>query len=156
MTNIILIAAVAENNIIGRDGKIPWKISEDMKHFKELTMPHPVIMGRKTYDSIPKRFRPLPQRKNIVLSKTLSQENGIYIAKTIEKALEFCGNQESYVIGGQQVYEQFIPFAQGLELTRIHANFEGDAFFPKIDWRMWNEVNREDHEEYSFVTYERR
>ena len=88
MTNLILIAAVAENNVIGRNGEIPWNISEDMKHFKELTMGHPVIMGRKTYKSIPKRFRPLPQRKNIVLSKTLSPENGIYIARTIEEALE--------------------------------------------------------------------
>ncbi|MBI2056873.1 dihydrofolate reductase [Candidatus Pacearchaeota archaeon] len=136
--NLTIIVAASENNVIGIGDKIPWKISEDMKRFKELTLGHPVIMGRKTYESIPPKFRPLPERKNIILSRTFKQKEGISVARSIEKALDFTGNKESYIIGGEIVYKAFLPLINKIELTRVHRNYEGNVFFPKINWENWN------------------
>ena len=107
--NLILIVAASENNIIGIEDRIPWRIKEDMIRFKELTLNHPVIMGRKTYESIPEKFRPLPQRKNIVLSGSLNSDGKIYVARNINKAIGFTENKESYIIGGERVYKEFLP-----------------------------------------------
>ena len=96
---ITLISAVSENNVIGIENIIPWRIKEDMLRFKELTLNHPVIMGRKTYESFPEKFRPLPGRKNIVLSNTWKKQNGIYVAKSVHEALNETENKDSYVIG---------------------------------------------------------
>ena len=157
--NLTIIVAVSENNIIGVENRIPWRISEDMKRFKELTLGHPVIMGRKTYESIPPKFRPLHQRKNIILSRTLNHQEGIYVARSIEKALDFTENKESYIIGGEAVYKAFLPFANKFELTKVHRNYEGDVFFPNINWDNWNLINEEkgvsekDGIPFSFLTY---
>ena len=105
--SLILIAAVSDNDVIGLNGKVPWYIPEDMKRFKELTLNHPVIMGRKTYESIPDNSRPLPKRKNIILSRTLNHGDGIYIARNIEEVLALTENQDSYVIGGRKIYGLF-------------------------------------------------
>ena len=162
MTNLTLIAAVAEKNVIGRKGEIPWKIPEDMKHFKELTMPHPVIMGRKTYDSIPERFRPLPGRQNVVVSRKTKQKNyskEVIVLDSISKAIEEAArfDKDYYVIGGSQIYKQTMDLASILEITEVHQKVEGgDAFFPFIDLGIWCEAQRKDFEGYSFVTYERR
>jgi dihydrofolate reductase len=117
-------------------------------------------MGRKTYESLPESFRPLPGRKNIVLSKSLESIEGIYLAKNIGEALKITENQEAYIIGGSQIYESFLPFANKMELTRIHRNYEGDVYFPEINWKEWSLVNREDREtikglKYSFETYKK-
>src|SRR3989344_646152 len=107
--DLTLIVAISNNNVIGNNGKIPWRISEDLKRFRELTINHPVIMGRKTYDSFPEKFKPLPRRKNIILSKSLDEKENIYVARTIEDALELTEGQDPYVIGGKDIYQLFLP-----------------------------------------------
>jgi len=159
MSKLILIAAVANNRIIGKDGQIPWRIPEDMKRFKELTIGHPVIMGRKTYDSLPERFRPLPERTNIVVSRTKDARNyppDVLVYDDIDEAIRVGKkvNDLIYVIGGQQIYGQTIDLADRLEITEIHRYVEGDAIFPRIDKNRWRETFRENHDDFSFVTYE--
>ena len=157
--NLTIIVAVSANNVIGKNGKIPWKISEDMKRFKELTTGHPVIMGRKTYESFPPKFRPLPERKNIVLSRNLNSNENIYIARNIEEALELTEDKNSYIIGGEKIYESFFPLVNKIELTRVHKFMEGDVFFPEVNWNEWNLINEEkniDEIPYSFMTYVRK
>ena len=140
---------------------IPWeKIPKDMKHFKDLTMRHPVIMGRITYfESIPEKYRPLPGRKNIVVSKRTKQEDypeGVIVCDSIDAAVGKASNlnQEYYVMGGGQIYRQTIGLAGKLEITEVHQTVEGDVFFPSIDHGVWKEVKRDKFEGYSFVTYE--
>ncbi|MBT4377050.1 dihydrofolate reductase [archaeon] len=159
--NLTLIAAFSKNNVIGIESRIPWKISDDIKHFKELTIGHPVIMGRKTYESIPEKFRPLPGRKNIVLSRENSFNENIYLAKNMEEALQFTNGNLTYVMGGGEIYNLFLPLSNKMELTKVDKNFEGDSFFPKIDWNDWNLVNSIEKQtkkglKYSFLTYERK
>ena len=155
-----LIAALSENNVIGKGEIIPWKIPEDMKRFKSLTLNHSVIMGRKTYLSIPEKFRPLPQRKNIVMSKNFENETGIYIARSIQEAIDLAEDIPTYIIGGAEVYRQFLPLADNLEITRVYKNFEGDVYFPKVDWKNWKQIGEipgqtEDGLKYSFLTFKR-
>jgi dihydrofolate reductase len=140
---LTLIAAVSDNNVIGFKDKVPWKIKEDMVRFKQLTTGHPVIMGRKTYESIPEKFRPLPDRKNIILSKTLKPFDGIHVAGKLCDAIRLTEQQESYVMGGGQIYELFLPFVYKMELTKVHSVFEGDTFFPDVTWKEWELVNEE-------------
>ena len=157
---LALIAAVAKNGVIGKNGELPWgKIPEDMKRFKALTLNHSVIMGRTTYKSIPSEFRPLPGRTNIVLSRDKNfVEDGIVIRHSIDEALKAAEvyGKVAYVIGGQSVYEQTIGLASRLELTEIHRDYEGDSSFPKFDKAEWREAGRMDREGYSFVTYKRK
>lgn len=155
-----LIAAVASNGIIGKNGELPWNpIKEDMKHFKDLTYGYPVIMGRKTYHSIPEKFRPLVGRKNIVLTKTGGIEfpEEVVVCKSVEEALAVASQNSNlaYVIGGQKVYEQTISLADRLDITELDERYDGDAFFPNIDKRIWQEISREKREKYSFVSYVR-
>jgi dihydrofolate reductase len=157
--SVTLILAAAENGVIGKDGAIPWRIPEDLKRFKTLTMGKAVIMGRKTWDSLPKK--PLPDRLNIVVSRnpeamphtggairTGSLDAAIQIAKVLKK--------DVMVIGGAEIYELALPFADRIELTEIHADFEGDAVFT-FDRMDWREIVREDHVSpdgaYSFMTF---
>lgn len=156
MKELILIAAVAENKVIGYKGKVPWHYKEDLKHFRELTLGHPIIMGRKTYESIGK---PLDRRFNIILTKnSIHKQNGIIaVSHSLEEAIETCNDGEIYVIGGEKVYKEAIlhPLAKRLEITHIHRGYKGDAFFPKIDRMFWilNENKVVDRSDYSFVTY---
>ena len=159
--DLTIIVAVSENNVIGINNKLPWNIKEDKERFKDLTEDHPVIMGRKTYESIPPKFRPLPQRKNIILSSTLASGEGIYIARNIEEALGLTDDNDSYVIGGKKVYESFLPRVSKIELTKIHKHFDGDTFFPEVDWKDWNLIYEEKNLSgsglpYSFLTYIRK
>lgn len=157
--NLILIAAASENNVIGFKNKIPWKIKEDMQRFRDLTKNHPVIMGRNTYESIPLKFRPLTQRKNIVLSKTLDNQKGIYIARNLEEAIELTKNEDSYVIGGEKIYREFLHLVNKIELTRIYKNYKGDSFLPEINWDNWiltkekRKTRKKNNIDYSFLTY---
>ncbi len=154
---ISIIAAIAENGVIGNGNALPWDIPEDMAHFKRVTMGKPVIMGRKTFESI---GRPLPERKNIVMTRSGSID-GCSVAGSIEEALALAeGADEAMVIGGASVYEQFMPLARRIYLTKIDRDFKGDAFFPELDYNEWEEVSRIEGKggfpfKYSFVIFEK-
>ncbi|MDR2608402.1 MAG: dihydrofolate reductase [Treponema sp.] len=155
MSEIIIIAAMAENRIIGRDGRLPWSISEDMKHFRELTRGWPCIMGRKTWESLPKK--PLPGRPNIVVSKSLARSSEAAVFPSLEEALkQYRDSAKVYICGGGMLYREAMEYADSIELTLIRAEYEGDAFFPEIDSYFWEEEEREDHEKFSFIRYRRR
>lgn len=154
-----LIAALARDDVIGANGKMPWHLPEDLKRFKALTMGHPVVMGRKTWDSI---GRPLPGRANIVVSRSATSLPGATIARSLDEALALCaGASDAFVIGGGEIYREALPRASVLDLTLIDASFPGDTTFPLIDHVRWDVVAREEHVganglRYAFVTYERR
>lgn len=158
---IALIAALANNRVIGRENRLPWRLSADLRHFKSLTMGKPVIMGRNTYESIGK---PLPGRSNIVLTRDAQyRAPGCRVVHSLEQALEAAaGHAEVMVIGGAELYRQTIDAAQRLYLTRVKADVQGDAVFPEIDPRQWRELQRESHRgddnneyDYDFLTLER-
>lgn len=151
MKNLIIIAAISENNVIGIEGKLPWKIPEDMKHFKTLTSGNTVLMGRKTFESIGK---PLGERENIVLTrKDNYKKHGILIAHTMKEALAIATRENIYIIGGQEVYREALSIANKMELTRIHKTYNGDATFPKIDYSQWQLNNEFREKEFSFLSY---
>ncbi len=156
---IILIAGVAKNRVIGKNGKLPWNIPEDLNRFKSLTLNHTVLMGRKTFESILNVLgRPLPERTNIIVTRDRAyQAPGCIVVHSIAEAL-MKADGDIFVIGGQNIYEQTIGLADMLEITEIKKDYEGDAFFPVIG-SEWKEVKREDKEsgeiKFSFVTYER-
>jgi dihydrofolate reductase len=160
---LTLIAAVARNGVIGRDNQLPWRLPEDLKRFKALTTGNVVVMGRKTWESLPESFRPLPGRRNIVVSR-----NGKYVAEgasvvdSVAAALGIAADaDEFFVIGGAELYAQALPLADRLQLTEIDADFEGDVRFPAFDGGQWRETGRTcDRAEagfaLAFVTYERK
>lgn len=156
-----IIAAIAEGNVIGYLGKMPWgRIKEDLEHFRELTIPHPVIMGRKTYESIRK---PLTKRKNIIISSNpdlIETSSEIHSCKSLEQAISYAENLDNvaFIIGGQNLYEQTInhPLTSTLEITRIHKKYLGDTFFPLIDINNWKLENYIRGKECDFETYLRR
>ena len=154
---IIIIAAVAENGVIGRDGDIPWHIPEDLKHFKQKTSGHAVLMGRKTYFSLPEDYRPLSDRKNIVLSRSEPDvPEEVEVASSLEQGFEKASEHEKcFVIGGAGVYEQSLDYADRLVLTEVEKNPEGDTYFPDWDEEEWKEVEREERDGFSFVEYEK-
>jgi len=156
---ITLIAAVAANGIIGRDNRLPWHLPEDLKHFKALTMGHPMIMGRKTWESLPGR---LPGRPHIVISRNPDyRAEGASVVTSLAAAIAAAGDtDEVFVIGGAELYGQALAIADRLQLTEIAADVEGDARFPAYDRAAWQETAREQHRAesglgYAFVTYER-
>lgn len=159
---IALVVAAAANNVIGRDGAMPWHLRDDLKHFKSLTMGHPVIMGRATFESIGK---PLPERHNIVLSRQADYcVEGTTVVASPAAALAAAGDvDEVMVIGGGEVYSLFLPMARRVYLTRVHAEFDGDTFFPDLEASDWDIVHRESHaaddnndHDFTFLTLERR
>lgn len=155
----IIVAAVAENRVIGRDGDIPWHFPEDLEHFRELTMGSPVVMGRGTYESLPEDHRPLEGRTNIVLTRSGLEEESVRVANNLDEAWSIAretGSGTVYIIGGESVYRQTLDDADRMELTEVHREPEGDTRFPEFDPDSWREVDREDRGEFSFVTYERR
>jgi dihydrofolate reductase len=138
-----VIVAMAENGVIGRKGSLPWHLPDDLAHFKQVTMGCPVIMGRKTWQSI---GRPLPGRRNLVLSRSAPLAEGITVAASLDEALAAAAPAERvWVIGGAAVYAAALPRAERLEVTRVHASLEGDAFFPALDWSEWQCVDRRPH-----------
>jgi dihydrofolate reductase len=156
-----LIYAQAANGVIGRDNTIPWKLPEDMAHFRQRTMGHPVIMGRRTWDSLPPKFRPLPGRMNIVVTRQPAWVSpGAARASTLDEALALCdGVGEAWVIGGAEIYRQALPFADEVVVTEIGADFDGDAYAPHLG-AEWREVAREPHVSaagipFSFVRFTR-
>ncbi len=162
MSIISLVVAVAENGVIGQRGALPWRIPEDLKRFKALTMGKPVIMGRKTWDSLPRK--PLPGRTNIVVTRNPDfHADGALVAHSFTDAIAFgraSGAAEVAVIGGEAIFAAALPLAQYIHLTEIAAAPEGDAFMPPIDRTQWHEIAREgpydaDGVHYSFVTLAR-
>jgi len=177
---ISLIVAVSENNVIGKNNALPWHLPADMKHFRDITMGHCVIMGRKNYDSIPLKYRPLEGRTNIVVTrKKYFKAEGCMVVNSVEEALKEVRSQESgvfspnsqlltpnpdevFIIGGADIYRQTINIADKIYYTKIHHSFEGDAFFPKIDSARWKKTMQTDFKPdeknkfpFSFCVYER-
>lgn len=163
---ISLIAAVASNRAIGKNNELPWHLPEDMRHFRETTRGKPVIMGRKTWESLPDAFRPLPGRQNLVVSRNPAyQAPGATLAGSLVEALrkaELSGeDDEAFVIGGAELYRQALPLASRLYLTEIAESIEGDVFFPEVLPQEWEEVARQEQQgtsvpRFSFVVYQRR
>ena len=157
--NINMIYARAANGVIGLNNAMPWHLPEDLAHFKKLTLGCPVIMGRKTWDSIPAKFRPLPGRTNIVVTRQTDwQAEGAVTAGSLQAALAKCHTaSDVWIIGGAQIYAQAEPLASRIEVTLIHKDFEGDAFAPELD-AQWKAGQQEDHVSsnglnFSFITY---
>ena len=157
MSEIVLVLAVADNGVIGKDGAIPWHISDDMKRFKALTMGHTVVMGRKTWESLQKK--PLPGRVNVVVTRQVDwQAEGATVAHSLGQATSGTSGTVM-IIGGAEIYERALPMASRIELTEVHHAFNGDAYFA-FDRAGWNETAREDHVtpdgiRYSYVTLTR-
>ena len=163
MRSIQAIVAIDENGAIGRQGELLCHLPADMKHFKEVTMGHSIVMGRKTFESFPRR--PLPGRQNIVITRNVQwQYPGVTVVHSLDEAIAAAETDTVFIIGGAQVYEQALPLVDVLHLTQIHARWaSADAFFPVLDMSEWQEVSREHHEsdhrnayEFDFVTLNRR
>ncbi len=158
--DITIIVAVAENNAIGKNNDLLWHISGDLKRFKEITTGHTIIMGRKTYLSLPKR--PLPNRRSVVITdipKECIPE--VEIAYSIEDALSIADKEkENFIIGGGMVYKQFLPIANKIYLTVVHKSYDADVFFPEIDYSEWEITDKEEHLEhnppFSYLTLKRK
>jgi dihydrofolate reductase len=150
---ITLVAAVGRNGVIGRHGDLAVRISDDLRRFKALTMGHPMVMGRKTWDSM---GGPLPGRRSIVITRDPSwHAEGAEVTHSVPSALELAGSGPVFVVGGGQVYRQTLELADALELTEVDQYLEGDVFFPNLDRTAWAEVAREPRDGYAFVRYER-
>jgi len=158
---ISIIAAMGNDRVIGINNQLPWKLPADMKFFRSTTMGKPIIMGRKTYESIGK---PLPGRTNIIITRDLDfHAEGCIVAHSIEEALKQTGaTKEVMIIGGASLYKQVLPLAQRFYLTRVHADFEGDSYFPEFNPQEWSLIERTDHEadernayDYSFLVMDK-
>lgn len=157
---IILVMARADNGVIGKDGEMPWHLPADLRHFKQTTMGKPMIMGRKTFDSLPGM---LDGRRHIVITRDTDwQEEGVEVAHSIEEALKIANAPHVAVIGGAEIYKLFLPHADRIELTEVHFEPEGDAYIPYPEAETWDEIARTDHTAesarpaYSFVTFQRK
>src|SRR3954463_7450929 len=163
---ISIIVAAAENGVIGREGKLPWRLSADLRLFKQITMGHTIIMGRRTWESI---GRALPGRRTVVVSRRpdfRTNVEGVKRASGLDQALAIAkaaGDEEVFIIGGAELYRESLTRANRLHLTRVRADVEGDTFFPDIEWNNWQLVESEDHDAdekneyaYRFETYDRR
>jgi dihydrofolate reductase len=141
---ISIIVAMAENRVIGRDNDLPWRLPADLQHFKAMTTGKPIVMGRRTWESLPGL---LPQRLHIVLTRDADYvADGCRVVRSIEEALATAGDvPEVMVIGGAKLYAQFLPFAQRIYMTLVHAEVEGDSLFPEYDQAEWKELERERH-----------
>jgi dihydrofolate reductase len=157
---ISIVVAISENHVIGKDNKLLWYLPNDLKHFKDITTGHTVIMGRKTYESVGK---PLPKRRNIIITRQDITIEGCEVVNSIEAAVALCKNEEEvFIVGGAEIYKQSMRLTNRIYLTIVHKEFDGDSFFPEINKSEWNEVHREDYQPdeknslpYSFITFER-
>ena len=159
---LTIIAAVSINNVIGNKNKLIWKLSDDLKRFKELTIGHSIIMGRKTFDSL---TNPLPDRDNIVITRSTNYSNpGIKVCSSIEDAMSLTKTDtQPFIIGGGEIYSQTINMVDKIELTRVHEKFDGDAYFPEIPLDIFELINEEKYSsdsenefDYSYLTYKKR
>jgi dihydrofolate reductase len=156
-----IVVAISENNAIGKDNQLLWYLPADLKHFKQITTGHTVIMGRKTFDSVGK---PLPNRRNIIITRHVMHIEGCEVVSSIEAALALCADEEEvFIVGGAEIYKQSIHLTDRIYLTIVHQKYDADSFFPEINYDEWLETEREDHQTdeknnlpYSFITLERR
>ena len=172
MREIIIIAAMAENRVIGKDNAMPWSIKGNLAHFKEMTMGWPCIMGRKTWESLPKK--PLPGRLNIIISKAMTDSSvprielcpqksssvpkaaskNVKIFPSLPSAIEYCaGYEKIFICGGETIYRQALPLANKIDLTLIRGQYDGDTFFPEIDTAIWKKINTVNFDTFSLITY---
>ena len=144
---IAYVVAMDDNRLIGRDNDLPWRLPDDMAWFRRQTLGKPCIMGRKTYDSLPRRFRPLPGRLNIVVTRNVDYEApGAIVVHSVEDALQAAGEVEEIVIvGGAELFRRLMPIVDRLYLTEVHGAVEGDVFFPEYDRAQWREIYRQEH-----------
>jgi len=151
---IAIIVAKSKNNVIGSNGSIPWNVPKDLRYFKELTEGNTVIMGRKTYDSLPKDKNPLPNRINIVITRDSNfTANGCIVVSSMEEAiLKVDNRKDTFIIGGGEIYKQAIKFVDKIYITEINGEFDGDTYFPKLSDK-WNLVDAVESGECSFMTY---
>lgn len=158
---ISLIVAIARNGVIGRQGGLAWHLPADLRHFRQITTGHPIIMGRKTYESI---GRPLPGRQNIIVTRDVTfKAEGCQIVHSLDEALQFVNHaSEVFIIGGANLYAQTLALAHKLHVTHIDATIEGDVYFPEMDWNQWRQTMQELHAaddknayNYAFTVYER-
>lgn len=170
MTKIIVIVAVAQNGVIGKSGDIPWRIKEDFQHFKEKTLGCPCIMGDKTYESLPENAKPLPGRENIVLTFDKNfRPQGTTVFHDFNDAIDYVkkkGEKKAFITGGATIYRLGLKVADTFELTRIYKDYDGDTFFPDINFDEWKLIKKEDNESidknsgekvrFSFLTYGRK
>ncbi len=158
MAEVVIIAAVARNRAIGKDNQLLWNIPEDMAHFKTLTAGHTVVMGRKTWESLPPRFRPLPGRRNIVISRQPGYAApGAELGDSLESALQLASTATVvFIIGGEQIYAQAMGIADRIEITEVDLEPEGDAWFPEIAAVDWEKAAKTEGAGFAFVTYRRR
>jgi dihydrofolate reductase len=165
---VSLIVAVAKNNVIGKDNDLIWRLPNDMKYFREKTTNHHIITGRKNYISIPEKFRPLPNRTNIVLTRQADfEEEGCVVLHALETAIQYAKSNdetEVFIIGGGQIYKEALEkgVINKMYITHVDADFEGDTFFPEIEKDLWNKISKEPHSSdekhsypYTFAVYEK-
>ncbi len=161
-----MIAAMSRNRVIGKDNDIPWHLPDDFKFFKDSTKHHHVIMGRKNYESLPHKFRPLPDRPNIIITRQESYPvEGALVVTSLERALAIAkdaGEEEAFIIGGGEIYRLGLNIAETIYLTEIDGEIDGDVYFPEFDLKNWQEVERRHHSvdgrhqfAFDFVTYEK-
>lgn len=159
MKNISLIVAVTENMVIGKDNKLAWHLPDDMNYFSNMTRGHSIIMGRKNWESIPNKYRPLPDRKNIVVTRNEKfQDDGATVVNSIEEAIEEARSSEDeeiFIIGGGEIYKLGFKYVDKLYITEIFAEVDGNTYFPEWDKKKWKEISRISHpsdekHEYSF------
>ena len=164
MSKLIILVAMDEGRVIGKNGKIPWRLSSDLKRFRSLTSGYPVIMGRNTFESIGK---PLPGRENIILTRDKEfKRDGCYAVGSLKEALDLVASfnkEKIFIIGGGQVYKETLPFADEIELTLVDARLDGDTFFPEIKEIDWEEMKKEKHQadseneyDYQYITYNKK
>jgi dihydrofolate reductase len=152
--DIIIIAAMAENRVIGNNNTLPWSLKADMIHFRELTTGWPCVMGRKTWESLPKR--PLPGRPNIIVSRSMPSGavEGATVAASLEAAIRHCARYDKvFICGGASIYQEALALANKIELTLIRQPYAGDTFFPEIDASLWSKTARTDFDGFSFISY---
>ncbi len=166
---VSLIVAIAENHVIGKDNDLIWFLPRDLKYFKDITAGHCVIMGRKNYFSIPEKYRPLPGRTNIVVTrqKNVVSDKGVIVVNSVEKAIKIAfdtGDDEPFVIGGGQIYNYVLSndLVHKMYVTHVHESFDGDTYFPAVDWKKWRKISETrvepDHRHpyaFTFAVYER-
>lgn len=155
---ISIIAAVAKNNCVGVANKLPWNLPEDLKHFQTTTKNKPVLMGDRTFESIVSILgKPLPGRKNIVvtLNKNYKAPEGVEVYFDLFEALEKYKNEDLFVIGGPTIWRLAMPKTDRMYITHIHKNYEGDAFFPEVNWQEWKKISSQPHEGFEFAVYDR-
>ena len=149
---------MTSKRVIGNQNHLPWHIPEDLKLFKDLTINNTVIMGRKTFESLPNEFKPLPNRNNIVITSKPIKQDGVDIYKDIDQAIEKAKsyNKEIFIIGGSSIYKEFLPKTTHLHISHITQSHQGNIFFPEIDWNEWTVMEEKDYDEFTFKKYKKK